>query len=91
MEHTPDNCWVRSENKEKADEWVDGMGERADETGVEVEGSYVAPNEHTFYFVLEADDFAAVSAFLGPPLLEDHDAHVSPVLTFDETRTILEE
>lgn len=88
-EHAPDHCWARPENEEKVDTWVDGMADRAADSGVEVHGSYVAPNEHTFYFVLEADDFQAVTTFLGPPLLLDHDARVSPVVSFGEAEAAL--
>lgn len=84
MEHSPENCWGREENEEKAGEWIDGMDGKAEEAGVEIHGAYVCPNEHTFYFVLEADSFEGVSTFLGPPLLTDHDAHVAPVVSFGE-------
>jgi hypothetical protein len=84
MTHGTENCWARAENEEKAKKWIDGMEETASEAGVEVEGAYVCPNEHTFYFVLEADSFEGVSTFLGPPLLTDHDAHVAPVVSFGE-------
>lgn len=89
LEHTPDNCWARPENEEKAREWIAGMDQKAGEAGVEVRGSYVTPNEHRFYFILESDSFDAVSTFLGPPLLHDHAAHVAPVLTFGEAEEAL--
>ncbi|MFC4438962.1 DUF3303 domain-containing protein [Halostagnicola sp. GCM10023398] len=92
MHHSADNCWARSENEEKAEEWVDGMGEKAEEEGVAVRGAYVTPNEHAFYFVLESDTFEAVTAFLGPPLLQDHEAHVAPVMPLgDAPQLLLEE
>ncbi len=84
MEHSTENCWARAENEQKANEWIDSMDKTAEEAGVEIHGSYVCPNEHTFYFVLEADSFEGVSTFLGPPLLTDHDAHIAPVVTFGE-------
>lgn len=59
------------------------MYDRADELGVDPQGAYVTPSEHTFYFVLEADDFESVTTFLGPPLLTDYEAHVAPVLSFE--------
>ena len=92
LEHSADRCWARDEHEEKAREWIGSMEERAEEHGVELHGGYVAPNEHTFYFVLEADSFEAVSGFLGPPLLQDHDGHVAPVLTLGQAvDTLLEE
>ncbi|WP_331236036.1 DUF3303 family protein [Natronorarus salvus] len=84
MTHSTENCWAREENEGKATEWIGGMEETAADADVEVHGAYVCPNEHTFYFVLEADSFEGVTAFLGPPLLTDHDAHVAPVVSFAE-------
>ena len=91
LAHTPDNCWARAENLEKAQEWVESMDQRADDAGVTVHGSFVAPNEHLFYFFLEAEEFIAVSEFLGPPLLQDHDADIVPVNSFGEVDAMLEE
>jgi hypothetical protein len=51
---------------------------------VKIEGAYVTPNEHAFYFILECNDFKQVSEFLGPPMLQHHSGKVSPVLTFEE-------
>lgn len=89
LRHSPENCWARKENTQKAKDWIAGMETMAEEMGVELHGAYVAPNEHTFYFVLEADDFATVSEFLGPPLLQDHEGDVSPVLPFHEVDDVL--
>jgi len=47
-------------------------------------GAYVSPNEHTFYFVLEADNFNAISDFLRPPMLTHHNGKVSPIMTVEE-------
>ncbi len=84
LTHTTEHCWARQENEEKANAWLSGMDENASQAGVTVHGSYVCPSEHTFYFLLEADSFEGVSAFLGPPLLTDHDADITPVITFEQ-------
>lgn len=92
LHHSADNCWARPKNQEKADGWVDDMEQKAEETGVELRGAYVTPNEHAFYFVLEADSFEAVTSFLGPPLLQDHEGHVAPVIDLsDAPQLLLEE
>jgi hypothetical protein len=92
LTHSPERCWAREENERKAEEWIEGMESKADQSGVELHGAYVTPNEHTFYFVLAADEFGAVSEFLGPPLLHDHDAHIAPVLSFEQAAdAVLEE
>lgn len=87
LKHTTENCWAQDKNEEKAKNWIAGMDEKAAETGVEVHGAYVAPNEHTFYFVLESESFEGVSDFLGPPLLTDHDATISPIVSFAEAES----
>jgi hypothetical protein len=51
---------------------------------VKIEGAYITPNEHVFYFILDCNDFKAVSSFLGPPMLTHHSAKVSPILGLEE-------
>ncbi|WP_416838378.1 DUF3303 domain-containing protein [Haloferax sp. DFSO52] len=81
LTHSPDNCWARDENQEKAIE-LESRLRNADETmGVTVHSAVVAPNEHTFYLVLEAESFEGVLGLLGPPVLEDHDADIVPVMS----------
>ena len=80
--HSPENCWARDEHEGKASEIVARM-ENAEETfSVTVHSSHVAPNEHTFYFIVESDSFEGVTRLFGPPLLQDHDTDVVPVTTF---------
>lgn len=79
LTHSPDNCWARDEHEGKATELVERLEEAEQSVGVSVHGAYVAPNEHTFYFLLEADSFEAVTRLLGPPLLQDHAADIVPV------------
>lgn len=89
LTHSPDYCWAREEHAEKASDWIDGMETRAEDAGIELQGAFVTPNEHTFYFLLEWDDFGAVSEFLGPPLLHDHDGHIAPVITLQRADEVL--
>lgn len=47
---------------------------------------HTAPRTNTgIYFIMESDSFEAVTGFLGPPLLEDHDGHIASVLTLGES------
>lgn len=89
LDHSPDNCWARKE--ETAREWIGGLERRAEEHGVDLHGAYATPNEHRFYFIVEADSFEAVTGFLGPPLLEDHDGHIAPVLPLGEAPDVVME
>jgi uncharacterized protein with GYD domain len=50
----------------------------AEEKGVHVHSLYVAPWEHTFYGVLEADSAESLERFLDP-LLELGTARITPV------------
>ena len=91
LEHSPDNCWGHEEYQEKAIEFTENLDERASDHGVTLHGAYGTPNEHTFYFIFEADTAEAITEFLGPPLLQDHEGHVAPVLSLrDAVDTVLE-
>ena len=89
LTHSPDNCWARAEHEQMAEDWIADMDEKAERSDVELHGAYVTPNEHTFHFVVESDDFGAVTEFLGPPLLQDHDGHIAPVISFDQAADVL--
>lgn len=92
LEHDPDHCWARPENEEVSEEWIASLEDRTADHGVDLHGAYATPSEHQFYFLLEADAFEAVTAFLGPPLLQDHDGRVAPVLPLAEAPdTVLSE
>jgi len=91
LKHSPDNCWGREENQDKAVEWISEIDQRAEEHDVELDGAYSTPNEHKFYFIMEADSFEAVTGFLGPPLLEDHEGDIAPVLTLSESIDVVTE
>ena len=85
LTHSPDACWTRTEQRQKAREWIGGIDDRAAEHDIELVGAYVTPTEHTFYIIVEADDYEDVTKFLGPPLLHDHDGHIAPILTLKES------
>jgi uncharacterized protein with GYD domain len=84
LTHKPEHCFGRKEYMEEGKRWIEQMNKSADKLGVKLERAYVAPNEHTFYFILESDDLKAVSTFLGPPMLTHHSAKVSPVISVEE-------
>lgn len=84
FEHSPDNCWGREENQSKATAFVGDLSGRAERHDVVLHGAYSTPNEHRFYFVLEAESLEAVTGFLGSPFLEDHDGDIAPVITMQE-------
>lgn len=84
LTHPPELCFGNDQYKAQGKKWVENMRESAKELGVKILGAYLCPNEHTFYFVLDADNYKALSDFLEPPMLTHHSARVSPVITLEE-------
>ena len=84
LAHPSELCLANPSYKEERKTWIQNMRESSKKLGVTVHGAYVSPNEHTFYFVLESDNFKAVSDFLSPPMLTHNTARVSPVVTVEE-------
>jgi hypothetical protein len=82
--HNPEQCLARKEYMEEGKHWVEQMKKSANKLGVKIEGAYITPNEHMFYFILDCDNLKAMSEFLGPPMLTHHSAKVSPVISVEE-------
>ena len=53
------------------------------ESGVKVLGSYIAPPEHTLFFILEANDYAQVVRYL-QPMMKIGTPDIVPVQTLTE-------
>ncbi|MBI2166507.1 MAG: hypothetical protein HYU29_08940 [Chloroflexi bacterium] len=81
--HTPESCPV--------DDPVSlhqlAKEEHAKSCGVKVLGSYIASPEHTFYFVLEAQDYASVARFFRP-VMKIGASRITPVQTLQEATGI---
>lgn len=90
LRHSPEHCWARDENEGKATQLVERIEDAEESFGVTVHSSLVAPNEHTFYFVVESEHFESVTGLFGPPILYDHDADITPVTTFAGAMDTLE-
>jgi len=84
LEHTPELCLARKEYAAEGKQWMDSMGERAKGLGVKIHGAYVSTIEHTFYFILDANDTKAISEFFSPPFLTHHKARISSVISLQE-------
>ena len=80
LEHPPELCLARKEYVAEGKHWQDSLEERAKSLGMNIHGAYVSTIEHTFYFVLEANDAKAISEFFSPPFLTHHKARISPVI-----------
>lgn len=64
--HTPELC--PSGDPENLKKTVDVLAQEshARKSNVKVLGSYIAPTEHTLYFILEADSYEAITEFFRP-------------------------
>ena len=82
--HTPELCFGKKEYNEEGKRWFAEMKASAIKYGIKVHGAYICPIEHVFYFLLESNDFKAVSRFLSPPILTHHSGKISPIITADE-------
>jgi hypothetical protein len=85
LEHTPEQCFGREEYKAEMKQWAAEMRNSAEKVGIKIEGAYVCPNEHIFYFILESDSLKAISEFLKPPMLTHHTGKITPIMTIEET------
>lgn len=89
LTHSPELCFGRPEHKDKAQElmaFLVNMENHAKDAGVTLRGFYLNSNEHTFYFILEADTYLNISKFLGAePILTHHTARITPVVTLEQT------
>jgi len=83
-EHPPELCFAWKEYSNEGKNWQDSIGERAKKLGKEIHGVYVCTIEHKFYFILEADDFKALSEFFSPPFLTHNKGHISSVTAIQE-------
>lgn len=89
LTHPPELCFGNKQYQEEFMNWAQNMKKSADKLNVKILGAYICPNEHTFYFILESDDYAAISQLLGPPILTHHWAKISPVLPLEKSSGLL--
>ncbi len=85
LTHTPEQCFAKQEYMKEFAEWVQSMRETAEKLKVKIEGAYITPQEHTFYFILECNNYEAVSTFLGPPMLTHHIGKVAPIIDVEQS------
>jgi len=90
LTHSPENCWGRDEHEGKAVEFVARIRNAEESHGVSVHSAMVAPVEHTFYLLFEADTYEELTDLLSGASLEDHEADVVPVMTLGGAMETLE-
>ncbi len=82
--HTPEMCLARKEFGPEFKSWFGGMDDLAKNLGIRIKDIYSCPTEHTFYFILEAEDYKAITAFFSGIMLTNHTGRISPIITLDE-------
>ena len=87
--HPPELCLARKEFGDESKRWIAGMDDLAQSLSMTIHGAYACPNEHTFYFILEADDLNVITAFFSGIMLTNHTGHVSPVMPLREASDML--
>ena len=89
LSHTPELCLARKEFSTEFRRWFDGMNDQAKKLGIRIHGAYSCPNEHTFYFILESDDFKAITAFFSGVMLTHNTGRISSVIPLKEGADIV--
>jgi hypothetical protein len=87
LTHPPELCLARPEHKARLaelQEFVKNKEKYAEEAGIRLHGSFINTNEHTFFFIIETDEYANVSKFLRGVFLSHHTAKITPVITLEE-------
>lgn len=87
--HPPELCLARKEFSAEFGSWLDGMDDLAKRLNVKVHGAYLCPPEHTFYFILEANDLRDVTAFFSGIMLANNTGRVSSVIPLKEAVAIV--
>ena len=78
--HPPELCLARKEFSTEAKQWINGMNDLAKKLNIKIHGAYSCPNEHTFYFILESDEFTNITTFFSGVMLTNNKGHISPVI-----------
>ena len=89
LSHTPELCLAREEYSTEFKSWYNGMHAHAKDLGITIQGAYSCPTEHTFYFILDARDYKAITAFFAGIMLTNHTGRIFPVNTLEESAGIL--
>jgi hypothetical protein len=89
LTHPPELCLARKEFGAETKRWIDGMNDLAKKLNVKIHAAYSCPNEHTFYFILESDEYKSITAFFSGVMLTNHKGHISPVIPIKEASDTL--
>lgn len=81
--HTPELC--PSDNPELVKKTVSVVGSKAhaEKSGVKVFGSYIAPEEHALFFIIESNDYEKIVDFFRP-IMKMGTLRITPVSTLGD-------
>ena len=80
--HTPELC--PSDNPEMVKKTVSVVASKAhaEKSGVKVLGSYIAPEEHVLFFIIESSDYTKIVDFFRP-IMKMGTLKLTPVSTLE--------
>ena len=80
--HTPELC--PSDNPELVKKTVSVLATKAhaDKSGIKVLGSYIAPEEHMLFFIIESSDYTKIVDFFRP-IMKMGTLKLTPVSTLE--------
>jgi hypothetical protein len=81
--HTPELCPSDSPKTIEKTVSVVASDEHAKKSGVKVLGRYIAPTEHRLFFIVEAESYEAITAFL-EPMMKMGTPRITPVSELGE-------
>ena len=83
--HTPELCPSNDPELVKKTVSVLATKAHAEKSGVTVLGSYIAPEEHVLFFILESNDYGKIVDFFRP-VMKMGTLKLTPVNTLGEIR-----
>jgi hypothetical protein len=88
-EHPPELC--PSDNPELVKKTVSKVASKAhaDKSGVKLLGSYAAPPEHAFFFIVESNDYGKIVDFFRP-IMKMGTLRIMPVSVLEEIKSKFE-
>ena len=81
--HTPELCPSGNPEKVKKTVGVVASDAHAKDVGVNVLGRYISPTEHILFFIVEADNYEAVTEYLRP-MMKMGTPRITPVSILGE-------
>lgn len=83
--HTPDRCPAVG-GEAQARKFINSLSQKvAKKAGVKLLGSYIAPSEHTLFFIIEADRLSNIEQYTFNTLALTGSVRITPIMAVEET------